>query len=356
MLKTKLVVVAIAGMLAMCVGLTACGGSSSASSASASSSSASSSVASSSADASSSAAASSEASSSADASSSAAASSEASGSAETNEIVFWKGTLSDGSTVCYVDDVQSSEAALLVAKSDFSDASLWVGPISINSDGVITITDTESKKTITYTITGITTDSFTINLDGYGEVELKAVTESDIKAYAEKLAAAAAAEGEKLLKEIEEAAQNLKQEVKTELDNLSKEIEQLQNEYNSLDEKAVLFWDGTLADGQGVVYMDDPKSGEAFLSITKPDFSDAAVWYGKFSASEDGKIVTITDNETGKTVTYEVIESTPGTVMKINVKGYGEAKLASVTKADFSQLTEELAKSADQGSDQSAAK
>lgn len=344
-------------MLAMCVGLTACGGSNSASSSAASSSSASSSVASSSAEASSSAASSSaEASSSVASSSAEASSSAASSSAASNEAVFWKGTLSDGSTVCYVDDVKSNEAALLVAKSDLSSASLWAGPIAINSDGVVTITDTESKKTITYTITGITADSFTINLDGYGEVELKAVTEADIKAYAEKLAAAVAAEGKKLMKEIEEAGQDLKQEVQTELDNLSKEIEQLQNEYNSLDEKAVLFWDGTLADGQGVVYMDDPKSGEAFLSITKPDYSDAAVWYGKFNASEDGKIVTITDNETGKTVTFEVVESTPGTVMKINVRGYGEAKLASVTKADFSKLTEELAKSADQGSSQSAAK
>ena len=334
--KPRLVLIALACMIAMCIGLTACGGSSASSSAASSSA------------ASSSAAASSEASSSA-ASSAATSSSAASSQAESNAIVFWKGTLSDGSTVCYIDDVVNSEAALLVAKSDFSDAALWVGPIGISSDGVLTITDNETKKTISFTITDITDTSFTIKLEGYGDVELKAVTEADIKAYAEQLAATAASEGEKFMKEIEEAGQALKQEVKGKLESFSNELEKLSNEWDKLDENTVLFWNGALVDGKDVIYMDDPASGEAFLSITKADLSDGDVWYGKCTASEDGKIVTITDNETGKTITYEVVESTPGSSMKMNVMGHGVVNLSSVTKGDFTKLADELAKAASEG-------
>ena len=85
--KPKLVLIALACMIAMCFGLTACGGSNSASSSAASSTAASSSAAASSA-----------------ASSTAASSSAAASSAATNsEAVFWHGTLPDGSNVYYVD-------------------------------------------------------------------------------------------------------------------------------------------------------------------------------------------------------------------------------------------------------------
>ena len=98
--------------------------------------------------------------------------------------------------------------------------------------------------------------------------------------------------------------------------------------------------------------MDDPDSGKAFLSIFKADLSDGAVWYGKSVADQDGKKITITDDESGKTVTCEITETTPGAEMKINVEGYGEGDLKSVTKGDFAKLAEDLEKEASAGAAQ----
>ena len=282
-------------------------------------------------------------------SSGSASSSAASSSAESSETVFWKGELSDGSTVCYVDDVVKGEASLLVVKSDFSDAAFWSGPCGYSADGKITITDSETQKTISYTITDITPTSFKVNIEGYGEVELKAVTEADIKAFGEELAATVKSEGEKFLKEIEETGTALKKEVEDRLGAISNELDKAATEFANLDDNTVLFWNGTFADGKDAIYMDDPESGEAFLAIVKEDLSGGEVWYGKYSAGQDGKILTITDSDNGKTVTYELAETTPGKAMKMTVKGLGEVDLASVTKGDFTKLAEELAKSADEG-------
>jgi len=333
MMKHKLVLIAIAGMLAMCVGLTACGGSNSASSSAASSSAASS------------AAASSTAASSAAASSSAASSSAAAESAA----VFWHGTLPNGSDVYYVENAVKGEAAISVAKSDFSDAKVWAGPVNYVENGVATIAGSNTADTITFSITDITPNSFTINLVGYGDVELKPVTEAEVKAYGEELAKVAATEGEKLLKELEEAGKALEAEITAGVAKLSSEMDKLSNEYNNLDDKTVFFWNGTLADGSTVCYAEDPDSGQAYLSIIKSDLSGGVVWDGKYSASQDGKIVTITDSETGATVSYEIVETTPGTSMKMNVKGFGDVNLSAVTKADLTKAAEELAKSMSEG-------
>lgn len=327
-MKHRLVVIAIAGMLAMCVGLTACGGGNSASSSAASSSAAASSAA----------------------SSSAAASSAASSSAAANSAaLFWHGTLADGSNVYYVDNALKGEAAISVAKSDFSDAKVWAGPVNYVENGVATIAGSNTAEPVTFSITGINPDSFTINLTGYGDVELKPVTEAEVKTYAEELAKAAAAEGEKLLKEIEEAGKALEAEITAGLAKLSSEVDKLAAEYNNLDEKTVFFWNGKLADGSTVCYADDPNSGQAYLSIIKSDLSGGVVWDGKYSASQDGKIVTITDSETGSTVSYAIVETTPGSSMKMNIKGFGDANLSAVTKADLTKAAEELAKSMNEG-------
>ena len=331
--KPKLVLIALACMIAMCFGLTACGGSNSASSSAASSTAASSSAAASSA-----------------ASSTAASSSAAASSAATNsEAVFWHGTLPDGSNVYYVDNSIKGEAAISVAKSDFSDAKVWAGRVNYVENGVATIAGANTADTITFSITDITPNSFTINLVGYGDVELKPVTEAEVKSYAEELAKAAADEGEKLLKEIEEASKAIEAEIAAGIAKLSSEVDNLAKEYNNLDDKTVFFWNGTLANGATVCYVDDPNSSQAYLSIIKPDLSGGVVWDGKYSASQDGKIVTITDSETGATVSYEIVESTPGSSMKVNIKGFGDANLSAVTKADLTKAAEELAKSMNEG-------
>ena len=93
--------------------------------------------------------------------------------------------------------------------------------------------------------------------------------------------------------------------------------------------------------------MENAKGTKAFLSIVKTDLSDGAAWYGKVSTSEDGKITTITDSETGQAVAFEVVESVPETSMTIAIEGVGEVQLKPVTKADFVSFAEELAKLTD---------
>ncbi len=316
----------MAGLLAMCLGLVACGGSGS-----------------------SSAASSSTASSSAATSSATASSSAASSTADITNAIFWEGTLPDGSTVCYVDNSLKGEAAISIAKSDYADAKVWAGPVNYVENGVATIAGANTEEPITFTIVDVTANSFTIDLTGYGQVELKPVSEADIKAYAEKLAEAAAAEGEKLLKEIEEAGKALEAEITAGLEQLQAEVDKATTEFNNLDEKTVFYWDGTLADGSSVTYMDNPDEGKAFLCIVKKDLSGGAAWYGKTVASQDGKIVTITDDKTGATVSYEIVESTPGDSMKMSIKAFGDGDLKAVTKADLTKFAEDLSKSMTEG-------
>ena len=68
------------------------------------------------------------------------------------------------------------------------------------------------------------------------------------------------------------------------------------------------------------------------------------MWAGKYTADQASKATTITDSENGKTVTFEIVESTPGTSMKMNIEGYGEAQLKAVTKGDLTQFAEEAEK------------
>ena len=312
MFKNKLAIIAMAGMLAMCVGLTACGGSNS----NASSSSA--------------------ASSSSSASSSSASSSSSSSSTASNEILYWEGTASDGSTVSYLDNAIKNVAILSIVKSDLSDVKVWYGSSSVDSQGVVTVKDSETQSTITYTITDITPSMMKIDLEGYGEVVLEPVTEADAKQYAEEVAAAATVEGEKLLKSLESAGKKLEKEVTASAKKLSDELDKL-------DDSAVLFWSGELANGMKVNYMDYADSSEAFLTVTDANLTDVVAWYGKYTVDPDGTTMTLTDTESGKTVTYVVAETTPGTSMKMNIEGYGDATLTSVTKSDFVKLAEELA-------------
>lgn len=100
--------------------------------------------------------------------------------------MYWEGTLSNGSTVNYMDDAENKEATLSVTNADMSDAKVWSGKVTVEN-GKSTITDGESKKTITFTV--VSSDdkggSQKLNIDGYGEVELKPVTGGDVADQAE---------------------------------------------------------------------------------------------------------------------------------------------------------------------------
>jgi len=318
----------MAGMLAACVGLTACGGGNSSSSSAASSSAAASSASASSAAASSSASA-----------SSAASSSSAAAEAAENQIVFWQGTLPDGQVVLYSDDALSGLAALSVAKSDFSDASVWYGPASLSPEGAVTITDAETGNTISFVLNGMGASAMNVELQNYGAVELQPVTKADYKAFIQELKSTP--EGKKLLKEARRDAKKAKKRY-------VKQAKKLMNEFNKLDGNTVLFWNGTLADGTSVSFMDNPEGKEAYLAIVKADGSDGAAWYGKYSTTQDGKVIIISDSETGENLAYEVIETNPGTSTKLAVNGVGEVELSPVTKDEFVKQVEELAKQAEE--------
>ena len=300
----------MAGMLAMCVGLTACGGNNASSSSSASTSS-----------------------SSSTASSSAAASTVTA----TDAVLYWEGTLGDGQVVDYAADLLNGLASLSVAKSDFSDGAVWFGPASVSADGVVTITDAETNHPIKFTLVSANENAVNIDIENYGAVELKPITESEFKAYVEKFAASP--EGKKLKKEI-------KREVKKLEEKVAKRAEKLMSEIESLDDDTIFFWDGKLSNGMSVSYMDNPKGTKAYLAIMKADLSDGAVWYGKTSTSEANKMTTITDSETNQTISYQITESSDSS-MKMVIEGAAEVELKPVTKADFMKFVEELSKLTD---------
>ena len=319
-MKSKLVVVAMAGMLAMCLGLVACGGSasSSAASSSAASSAASSSTAASSA-----------------AASSAAASSAASSTAASNEVVYWAGTMADGTAVTYVDETALGEGALAIVKSGATAASTWVGPYTIAEDGKVTITDDATKQEVNFYFTEVNPrTSMKMDIEGTGEVEVKAVTEAELTAAIEEWAKTD--EGQKYIKKVKKAVKKAEKK-------LAREAKKFNEALDALDPNVAVFWDGTLADGSYVTFAEDPESQKASLSVIKKDYSDGTVWYGKYSAGQDGK-TTLTDKKSGETVTYTVAETTPGSAMKISVDKVGDADLKAVTKDDVKKLVDEINK------------
>ncbi len=100
--------------------------------------------------------------------------------------MYWEGTLSDGSTVDYMDDAAAKEATLSVVKADMSDGNVWSGKVKVEN-GKSTITDNESKKTITFTVVSSDDKGTSLDIEGYGKVDLKPVTGGDVANQAEQL-------------------------------------------------------------------------------------------------------------------------------------------------------------------------
>ena len=313
MFKNKLVIVAVAGMLAMCFGLVACGGNNASSSSASSSSSSSSSSASSS------------------------SSSSSSSSAAAEEVAYWQGTHTDGSLVYYMDDAATSSGALAIIKSDLTDGSMWVGAYTVTGDGMVTITDADTKQNINFTIVDVSPrTSMTLDIENYGEVQLKSVSASEFEAEAQEFAKTVK-DANRYIKKLNKAAKKLEKKV-------AKEAKKLMAEIEKLDDSAILFWDATLADGSTVSFMDDPQTSQAFLCVINADYSDGAAWYGKYTTDQSANTITLTDSESGKSVTYNVIESNGGNSLTLDVTGYGQVNFKPVTKAEFMAYADELAK------------
>ena len=319
MLKNKLATAATIGALVTCVGLSACGGSN-ASAPAATTTAATTTAATTSAPTTQSA--------------------NTPAAATQSETVFWEGTLADGSYVDFAYNEMAGEAALAISKSDLSSAQIWVGAYGTKADGSFTITDKETGMVVGYTITNITSSSATMNIDGYGEVTLKPVTKADLEKFGQELGQSLSTEAEKFIQGVSSVAAAA-------LKDVSDTVNKFVKDYEALPDSTVLYWEGTLVDGTTVDYVVDEANSQALLSVAKSDLSMVQVWYGKYAASQDGKTVTITDQESSKTVTVEVLESS-SSAMKIKVENYAEADLKPVTKADFQKLVDQVTAAAAQ--------
>ena len=164
MFNTKIAVPVVAAMLALTMGLTACGSSTSTTSSSASSSS--------------------EATSSAAATSSMEASS--SSSIELDEIAYYKGTFDNGDSMVYSIDGTQILIAIMPADTSAEGVIVESEPVA-NSDGTMTITN-EDGTSLTFTVN----EDMTIDIDGYGTAELETVTQADVDKEIEELSQNAA--------------------------------------------------------------------------------------------------------------------------------------------------------------------
>ena len=289
MFKNKIVTFGLAGMLSMSLGLAACG---------------------------------SQSASTQQSSSDTATTENATKVNDANKILYWEGKASDGQDVCYMHNDETSAATLAITKPDASDGKYWSGKAA-QKDSAVTITDDKSKETVTLTVVDAPADfsSLKVNIDGYGEVDMKPTTQAEFD------------------KEIEEVA--------TSVTAAAKEVEDAMNSIAQF----VMYWEGTLADGQTVTYVDDANSKEAVIAIIKSgDESNAKGWAGKVTVT-DGKS-TITDNESKETITYAVVSGgADSSSMKLSIDGYGEVELKPVTGNDVAneagKCIEKLAKEAE---------
>lgn len=235
--------------------------------------------------------------------------------AEASKILYWEGKTSDGQEVFYMDDEESKSAILAIGKEDGSDGKGWVGKV-VTQDAKVTITDETTGETINLTVLDVTDDfsALKVNIDGYGDVEMKPTTQG---AFA---------------KEIEGVVDTAVTAAVTEA------ATQAADELS----KTVMYYEGTLADGQTVAYVDNAESKEALLAISNADYSDVKSYAGKVTVA-DGK-TTITDEETKQTISFTVVSGdSKSSTMKLNIDGYGEVELKGVTGGELADQVANLA-------------
>lgn len=240
--------------------------------------------------------------------------------AEASKILYWEGKTSDGQEVFYMDDEESKSAILAIGKEDGSDGKGWVGKVT-TQDPKVTITDETSGETITLTVLDITDDfsALKVNIDGYGDVEMKPTTQGAFAKEIEGIVDTAVTAA------VTEAATQAADELS----------------------KTVMYFEGTLADGKSVTYADNAEAKEAALVISSADYSDVKSYAGKVTVA-DGK-TTITDEETKQTISFTVVSGdSKSSTMKLNIDGYGEAELKGVTGGELAdqvgKLVEQVAK------------
>ena len=281
--KKKLVALATAGALVAAMGLTACGNSGTSSSNASNSN------------------ASVNASNTANSSSSNAASNASNSSATTPkaaEIVCWRGTLSDGAAVTYIESNDGKQAAIAI-EPEKSEPKTWAGELKVAADGKATIVDDDTKNEIHFVLDGITKDAVAVidfSQDGYGQGALVPLTAEEA---------------------VELAATELIAEA-------------LGTYTNSL---------GMLDDGRVIFYTESQDKTEGVVAIVSKDGKDTKVYSGKLTTDANGK-ETVTDEKTKETFSYTWTENKDDGTIAIVSDEYGKGTLVKMTVGDWIALDE----------------
>lgn len=271
------------------LGLSACGGQTSSSSESTDSSS--------STETSSTETSNTEASSSEGSSSSSSSSSSSTPTSAEDILISWQGALVDGTLVDYISSEDGKNGSLVLSQANAKEPLRWLGAMTTTDDGTVTITDDQSKETVSFQLDSVTREgAVTIDVEGYGKGALVPMSAADWQRVAE----------------AEETAATLGTTVN---------------------------WVGAFEDGSLAVYIDNEAGTQAALAIQPAKSTAMKTWTGAVTATDDGK-VTITDDTTGEAITITVTRATEDGSLIIESDEYGKGVLVQMTVADWMALDE----------------
>ena len=313
-------------------------------------------------------------------------------------VLYWAGTLSDGRVVHNMFDATGENAVLSIANPDGSEAEVFSGKMTMTEDGKVTIVGVTDEDAATLSVVGIADDlsALKIDIEGYGEADMKPVTEAEFTTETEQIMAdrifyweGALPDGRIVYNMFDDVSENAiicivkpdgtqeeYHEGKVAIDgdkvsvtggvpmetitytyvNRADDASSLKIDmegYGEVDLKPIdeagfiaaigdnatgnaHYWKGALPDGQVVANMLDTTGDYAVLSITNPDGSEGKYYAGKVMIAGDRFV--IIDDESKQSVSYAVV-GTDNNGLKIDIAGYGEAELELIDEAEFTELT-----------------
>lgn len=104
--------------------------------------------------------------------------------AEESKIIFWQGETEKGDTLMYSEEEENDTATIILFGNHEGEEELlaYSGPVTADeTNGTITISDTETGDSFSFQITGATEDALTIDLGEHGNGTLKPVTEKEFE-------------------------------------------------------------------------------------------------------------------------------------------------------------------------------
>ena len=209
---------------------------------------------------------------------------------EIEEILYYEGTFENGDQIIYGVDGTKISIAIM---STTNDAVIVEGEPTYSGDkGTV---KGEDGTSLTYTMTADDKGT-TIEVEGYGKAELKAVTQSEF---------------EKELAEFTSSAATA-----------------------SVDLNEILYYQGTFESGDTIIYGSD--GSQISIAIIPANAEDAeksiiVIAEPKFDSTTDK--ITLA-GEDGTTLTFNLTADEAGTTT-IDVDGYGKAELKAITASEF---------------------